>query len=58
MRVFKWSVDFQLNAEPSMIPAWIALEGLPIQPFNKATLFYSKHSRETYENRRAYCKSK
>lgn len=39
MRVFKWSVDFQLSAEPSVIPGWIALEGLPIHLFNKGSMF-------------------
>lgn len=39
MRVFKWSVDFQLSFEPSVIPTWIGLDGLPIHLFNKSTLF-------------------
>lgn len=39
MRVFKWSVDFHLSFEPSVIPTWIGLDGLPIHLFNKSTLF-------------------
>lgn len=39
MRVFKWTVDFQVLAEPSIILAWIGLEGLPIHYFNKSSLF-------------------
>ncbi|KAI5649765.1 hypothetical protein M9H77_35770 [Catharanthus roseus] len=39
MRAFKRSMDFQLSVEPSVIPAWIALECFPIHLLNKPTLF-------------------
>lgn len=39
IRVFKWSVGFQLSSEPSIIPAWIALQGLRIHLFKKGSLF-------------------
>lgn len=43
MKVFKWLVEFQLCVEPSVIPAWISLEGFPIHLFNKAILFSIKN---------------
>lgn len=39
MRLFKWTVDFQLSVEPVVIPTWIGLEGLSIHLFNKGSLF-------------------
>ncbi|KAF5445102.1 hypothetical protein F2P56_034180 [Juglans regia] len=30
-RLFNWSVNFDVNKEPSIVPQWIYLQGLPLQ---------------------------
>lgn len=37
--MFKWSPNFYLSAEPSILPACVSLDGPPIHFFNKAALF-------------------
>lgn len=35
-QIFKWSTDFQLSVDPSIILAWIGLEVFAIYLFNKS----------------------
>ena len=39
MRVFKWSIDFHVDRESSLVPVWFALPKLPIHLFHKECLF-------------------
>src|SRR4051812_5061445 len=39
MRFFKWSPDFRLDVEFSVVPVWISLPNLPLFLFNKPALF-------------------
>lgn len=38
MRVFKWTPEFQISAEPSLVPIWVSFENLPIHLFRLAFL--------------------
>lgn len=39
MRVFKWSTNFHVDREASIVPIWVELEKFPIFLFNKEALF-------------------
>ncbi|XP_027150383.1 uncharacterized protein LOC113750625 [Coffea eugenioides] len=39
MRVFKWSIDFHVDREDSIVPVWFALPMLPVHLFHKECLF-------------------
>ncbi|XP_027174247.1 uncharacterized protein LOC113773842 [Coffea eugenioides] len=39
MRVFKWSIDFHVDREASIVPVWFALPKLPVHIFHKECLF-------------------
>ncbi|XP_071902080.1 uncharacterized protein [Coffea arabica] len=39
MRVFKWSIDFHVDRETSVVPVWFALPKLPVHLFHKECLF-------------------
>lgn len=37
-RVFQWSIDFNEDFEPTMVPVWIMLPGLPANFYHEAFL--------------------
>src|SRR5436190_17626985 len=39
MRIFKWSPEFRLDCESSIVPVWISLPNLPLFLFNKSGIF-------------------
>ena len=39
MRVFKWSLAFHVDREPSVVPVWFQLPKLPLHLFHKEALF-------------------
>ena len=39
MRILKWSTNFHVDRESSVVPIWVELEKLPIFLFNKEALF-------------------
>ncbi|VFQ86987.1 unnamed protein product [Cuscuta campestris] len=39
LKVFRWTHDFDPNADSPLIPVWIGLEGLPIHLFDSLALF-------------------
>ncbi|XP_027181954.1 uncharacterized protein LOC113780345 [Coffea eugenioides] len=39
MRIFKWSIDFHVDRETSVVPVWFVLPKLPIHLFHKECLF-------------------
>mgnify|MGYP004722571369 FL=1 len=39
MRVFKWSLAFHVDREPSVVPVWFQLPKLPLHFFHKEALF-------------------
>ena len=39
MRVFKWTLDFSVNAESSIAPIWVNFHCLYVHLFNKQSLF-------------------
>nr|XP_027082281.1 uncharacterized protein LOC113704592 [Coffea arabica] len=39
MRVFKWTMDFHVDREFSVVPLWLQLPKLPLHFFNKEVLF-------------------
>lgn len=39
MKVFRWTPDFDAEAESPLLPVWIALEGLPIHLFESTALY-------------------
>ncbi|XP_071909708.1 uncharacterized protein [Coffea arabica] len=39
MRVFKWSIDFHVDRERSIVPVWFSLPKLPVHLFQKECLF-------------------
>ncbi|XP_071922584.1 uncharacterized protein [Coffea arabica] len=39
MRIFKWSTDFHVDRESSVVPVWFSLPKLPIHLFHKECLF-------------------
>ncbi|KAI5663133.1 hypothetical protein M9H77_22456 [Catharanthus roseus] len=50
MRIFKWWSNFHFSMEPSVVPAWIALENLPVHLFHKEVLFSLARGSETLSN--------
>ena len=38
MWVFKWSIDFHVDRESSLVPVWFALRKLPVHLFHKVCL--------------------
>ncbi|XP_071939955.1 uncharacterized protein [Coffea arabica] len=39
MRVFKWTTDFHVDRESSVVPLWLQLPKLPLHFFNKEVIF-------------------
>ncbi|VFQ95461.1 unnamed protein product [Cuscuta campestris] len=39
LKVFRWTPDFDPNADSPLIPVWIGLEGLPIHLFDSLALY-------------------
>ena len=39
MRVFRWTREFHVHKESSLVPIWVALPALPIHYFDKHSLF-------------------
>ena len=39
MRVLKWSIDFHVDRETSVVPVWFSLPKLPVHLFHKECLF-------------------
>ena len=39
MRVFKWTTDFHVDRESSVVPLWLQLPKLPLHFFNKQVIF-------------------
>ena len=39
MRIFRWTRDFHVHKESSLVPVWVSLLALPIHYFDRHSLF-------------------